>query len=192
MRTGTIRPIVELTIDNKYIRTIDHMHIMNSLGYKYIGVYNCITGKRKTYKGHKFILEKEYDKSELEDYNYILCIDENKNIIKKYKKLIDVEVDLFQFPLVSKCLNHKRVSHGGYIWLYQNELHLLDDKIKQLNKILNNEHLKRNKVHQYKGNKLVNTYDSVTDAAKHGFTRTCISKCLRGEQKTHLGYTFTY
>lgn len=193
MKNRSINPIIQLTIDNKFVRRIDQTHILAELNYKYSGVYQCAIGKRKTYKKHKFILERDYDKSKLEEYDYILCIDENKNIIHKYKKLSEVEYDLFNFSQVSLCLSHKRNMHGGYIWLYSSNLHMLDDKIKAFKSSLNKEHLLKHAVLQYKGDKLVQRYTSVRDAVERGnFTRCCIMKCISGKQKTHLGYSFKY
>ena len=193
MKNRSINPIIQLTIDNKFVRRIDQTHILEELNYSYRGVYQCAKGLRKTYKKHKFIFERDYDKNNLKEYNYILCIDENGKVINKYKKMSEVEFDLFNVSQVSLCLSHKRNMHGGYIWLYSENLHMLEDKIRAYKASLNKEHLKGNSILQYKGDKLIDKYDSITDAVTRGnFTRNCIYKCITGEQKTHLGYSFKY
>lgn len=49
------------------------------------------------------------------------------------------------------------------------------------------------KVYQYNlNNELINTFESLTEASKHGFRINNISSCCSGFQKTHKGYIWSY
>lgn len=44
----------------------------------------------------------------------------------------------------------------------------------------------------YKDGELVFTFSSTIECGRQGFDQSSVSKCCRGERKTHRGYTFKY
>lgn len=46
-------------------------------------------------------------------------------------------------------------------------------------------------VDQYtKSGELVKTYNSISETSKYGFSFGCVSRCVKGERKTHKGYVW--
>lgn len=47
-------------------------------------------------------------------------------------------------------------------------------------------------VGQFKNDTLIASFSSISDTAKLGFDRTCVSNCCRGIHKTHKGFTWKF
>lgn len=185
----SIYPIVQVK-NGKYVREIYNRVQMNDLELSYQSVYNCLNGKSSKHKGYNFYYKDEYKKLTKEETIQILGIDANRNIKFKYNKLSECEVDLFNKENIRKCLKGKQSSHKGYIWIYSNELQLIDEK---LHKFKNRVYGKERKVfYQYDEDEIIHKYNSLVEAENNGYVKSCIHKCLNGNMNTYLGYKWKY
>lgn len=84
--------------------------------------------------------------------------------------------------IANTCLGQSK-SCKGYYWSYNAEF----DSIKSVD-------LRKKKVLQLDLNgEFINEFVSVADASRaNGFSRTCISRCCRGERKQSSGYLWKY
>lgn len=86
-----------------------------------------------------------------------------------------------------ECVNHKRKSYNGYIWIKKDEFCNFDISNYK------NQNTQPRKILQcdFDGN-IIKEWDSANSATVDGFDCSCIIKCCRGKIKYHKGYIFRY
>lgn len=122
--------------------------------------------------------------------------------IKTFKSVFDTQkhndgYGYFERNCVARCARGERRRYRNYIWIYQNEYteELLNERVNKLKKKVEVKPEKATTsrtIYQYEDDILIHKYNSFKEVVDNGYIKSCISKCLTGKQKTHLGYTFTY
>lgn len=184
-------PVYQYALDGAFIcaypSIIDAAKIFNgSLDAKVVHIRQCLTGKRKTYKGFMwsvlyFDKIKPFEKTK-KVYQYTAEID----LIQVFDsaKEASMKTGLAQSSIQNVCGGYAKHA-GGYIFSYCPLTK--EDKI---NYIKNNWKM----VYQYTTElELVGTFESLNDAAmKTGINKYAISKCCTGASKTSGGFIFSY
>lgn len=119
----------------------------------------------------------------------ILCFEQDGTMIKRYESASQTLNDGYFIHGVIDCCEHKAVSCHGKIFMYEDEFFK-----KGFIKRERGDGRRHNAVVQcdLNGNK-INEYESVaTASAETGVTRSCISSCITGRQKTANGFIFVY
>lgn len=165
--------IAHYTIDNFIWETIDTANNVNELAEKekeYIKLYDSNHTGYNSDEGGGF-------KKDVYQYNT------TGNIIATYSSLSDVEKQLHidKRRISMACTNS--TLFGDSFWSYKenDSFHLLYDNRKKT-------------VAQYdlQGN-ILSRFDSVSEASKlTGISKTCISRCCRGERQSSKGYIWKY
>lgn len=117
----------------------------------------------------------------------IYCFNDRKELIAEYKNVAAV-VELLHYnpnSLRLACEQEVKTLYHGFFWNYE-------PCIKSTCENTNTGSAKP--VGQYDANgKLIQKYISIADAArKNGYTRTRISECCSGKQRTYKGYSWKY
>lgn len=91
-------------------------------------------------------------------------------------------LNLKRKSISNACLGYSK-SYKGFIWSYSkvfNPDYKIDDRIKS--------------VYQYSlDDKLISTFKSASDASRiTGISKTCITRCCRGERKQSAGFLWRY
>lgn len=159
-------------------------------------------------KDLKFVDEKIYSKDTItimtaqenqwlamaEFHKNIYQFDLNGTFIKKYNNLLEVS-QYTNFNM--SCINHSikgKYRHAyNYIWLDEENLNKLDERIKKASKPkkTNNKVVLQIDINT---GKIIHIYSSVKEAClqNNKFKQANISGCCRGEQKTAYGYMWRY
>jgi hypothetical protein len=91
---------------------------------------------------------------------------------------------------IDACCRGQRKSAGGYTWKYSDGVILLRSQYRQRKK---NNIKNKTSIEQYKDGQLINSYDSITEAASAtGVGRKNISNVLTGYSNTAGGYIWKY
>lgn len=118
------------------------------------------------------------------------------NFIKRWNSLCEANSFGFSDSKISSCCRGNRLSHGGYLWMYESDYILLskDDVFDKCNILRESiEKYSPKKVLQISldGN-IIKEWDSISKTTKYGFNKGCVSNCCIGRAKTHKGYKWIY
>ena len=107
--------------------------------------------------------------------------------IREYPSALEASKFLgFGKTSVSNCASGRRRENilHGYIFVYKENIKTLSQRME-----LCEEHWKKYKIVQYKGNNIIGIFDSIKEAGRStGINPTCIRKNIRGEFKRAGGY----
>ena len=112
----------------------------------------------------------------------------NGSIVNEWASMRKAAYDLnYDQCCIWECVNHKRKSYNGYIWIKKDEfcnfnINNYKNQNTQPRKILQCD---------FDGN-IVKEWDSANSATIDGFDCSCIIKCCKGKIKYHKGYIFRY
>lgn len=126
----------------------------------------------------------------------IIQLDANGKFIKRWNNLTSATNYGFLDSKISSCCKGKRITHGGYIWLYEKDYNNLsqDDILYMCKK-------SKEKLDKYSpikivqlatDNEFIREWNSISETVKYGFNKGCISNCCLGRTKTHKGYRWMY
>lgn len=123
--------------------------------------------------------------------------DLNMELIKIYSSISQAEKETnIVHNSISKCCKHKVKTAGGYIWIYETELHKLSElKILLIDNLVNkNKIVLGNQVYQFdKSLNFIQKFASIREAEKTtGVTHTNIAKVCKNELKTAGGYIWKF
>ncbi len=129
LRNLYINPIVMMDLDGTYIREFRNCKEA-SLYFNLIPsgyVCSVLSGKRKTCKGYRLILKKDYDPNNIERIvsgctREISQYDLQGNFIKHFLSFKEAELELGikgANSNISACCKNKRKNAYGYIWKYK-------------------------------------------------------------------------
>ena len=95
-----------------------------------------------------------------------------------------------QIDHINTIRNDNRVENLKWVSAKENNLNPIT--LSKHCEILKNREDQSKKVGQFKNGTLVKTYDSVSETGRCGFSFGCVSRCCRGERKTHKGYEWKF
>ena len=178
-------------------------------------IHKCCRGESKTHKGYKWYYKEDYDKLTEEEIKAITKKEPKKikTITKREVKEIvaistkDEEVlffenisqatkKIFDSGAIHRCCRGELNKHKGYKWYYKEDYDkLTEEEIKLEISLISNMKTSTPRgvvgVFLKDSNKKI-FYTSITQTTKDGFDKSSISKCCRGESKTHKGYKWYY
>lgn len=116
-------------------------------------------------------------------YNQLVQYDENGTLIETYNSLTEIKetLGIDKQRISNACLNS--TMFNGSFWSYR-----------QLEKITPKTDLRVKPVNQYSLNQeFIENFKSASEASrKTGISKTCISRCCRGERKSSSGFIWRY
>ncbi len=122
----------------------------------------------------------------------VSCFDVDGNLIDQFETIKAVAEKGFISCCVSNCLAGNQKTHGGFYWKYSNiELVDIEHKKSKKNHYQKKYHFKPVNCFDT-DEKLVHQFDSISVVIDKGYSRTCVSACLNGRQKTHKGLYWRY
>ena len=199
-----LKNIVAISTKSEEVLFFENISQISNSGFNINCVYTCCRGESKTHKGYKWYYKEDYDK---------LTEEEIKAITKKEPKKIvaistkDGKVLFFENSSqaikegfysgdIHKCCRGESKTHKGYKWYYKEDYDkLTEEEIKLEISLISNMKTSTPRgvvgVFLKDSNKKI-FYTSITQTTKDGFDKSSISKCCRGESKTHKGYKWYY
>lgn len=126
----------------------------------------------------------------------IVQLDTSGNLIKRWNSLKDATLCGFLDSKISSCCRGDRLSHGGYLWMYEKDYNSLDgdkilDRCKKIKESI--EKYSPKKILQLStSGEIIKEWNSTCETVKYGFNKGCVSNCCIGRAKTHKGYKWVY
>jgi len=187
------KPILQFDLDGIFIKEWKGAKsIKKQLGYD---VLNAVKNKKgQVVNSFIWVYKKEYELLGLQlkvyknsQYNQIVQIDKNMNLIKIWDNLKHIQDVLgFDNSDIAKCCKHERISSKGFYWLYKIEYDKgVSPKSNGANKSIVQLDLYDN---------LIKIWDSIKEASLFITNKAncCISECLCKKQKTAYGFKWMY
>lgn len=126
----------------------------------------------------------------------IVQLDTNGEFIKRWNSLKDTNLFGFLDSKISDCCRGNRLSHGGYIWMYESDYNLLDKEsiLVRCDKIRKSieKYLPKKVLQLSMSGEIIKEWNSICETVKYGFNKGCVSNCCIGRAKTHQGYRWMY
>lgn len=117
--------------------------------------------------------------------------------IKQWDSLADVEreLDINKTHICGVCNdNYGRKSSGGFMWIYEDEYYDFKDDLELIYNNQTGEYNKNPIVQLSLHGEYIQEFESMAQATRyvHGSSVDKISKCCKGERKSHLDYIWVY
>lgn len=182
------KPVLQIDLSGNVINeywSVAHASKLNNIDSR--GIYSCCNnGISKSSKGYIWIYKENYDCFDLEYYlnkkqkKQIEQYDLYGNLIKIWEHGCDVVKDGFKPSSVNSCCNHQRPSAHGYIWKFvDDDFIITEEYCKKIRTDLNR--LKKKKIYQIDlDNNIINTFNSMREAVRLGYSKYLITKCING------------
>ena len=196
----TPRPVIQLTINNEFIKEWD---VMNDAGATLKcgsgSIANCCKGIKKTCGGFRWGYKDDYEKGiELlankvyVKYTSVIQVTMDGDFIKEWDKIAQAAKDLniSKGNISACCAGLGRVkSAGGYRWMYKSDY---DDHDHEFVDVFVNK--KRKPIVQLTlDNVFVKEWDMIVTASKSfGMIKSGIQDCCKKRQKTARGFKWMY
>lgn len=194
------KKVYQYTLDGIYVREWENaQRASEELGISVSDIHTMCRKEKGIKKSGNFMWS--YTKldmmqpyvRETHSKEHILQLDNDFNIVKKYKNISYINKDEFNSDKVVECCKKKRqYSHNGYYWVYEKDFN--QDYIEYIIDRKNGKHRKptSKQINQYDLlNNLLNTFVSATEAEKYtGVNRNSIQAYCRGA--SNYGATSKY
>ena len=185
------KSIVQMNKEGKLIRIITKKCLFEEFGLNYRNVYATIKGYQKTHKGYIFCYLDDYNKGNFSLKNDpIIKLTTKGKFVCEYKNLKDVEYHGHTKNMVYKVLSnkYKQASHGGYLWIKKSDYNL-----ENVDKLVNHyNNIKKEKaVVMIDDNKVVHSFDSISEASRNGYDNAGIIRSIKLNVK-YLGHYWQY
>ena len=198
MSKTTPRPVIQLTINNEFIKEWD---VMNDAGTTLKcgtgSIANCCKGIKKTSGGFRWAYKDDYEKGidlfankVYIKYTSVIQVTMEGEFIKEWDKIAQAakELNINKNNISACCAGIGRTkSAGGYIWIYKSDY---DDH--ELAGIFVNKR-KKPVVQLTLDNVFVKEWDMIVTASKSfGMIKSGIQDCCKKRQKTARGFKWIY
>lgn len=187
-------PIVCLTLDGKFVKRYNSAaEAEREDGFTNTTVLTCCKGETLTCKGHLFMFEEDYLKNGAITYKKgksarckkVIQCDVQGNYIASYDSIQEASLSTgTSRTAIIGCVKGRYKKANGYIWVYE-----IDFPIKDIES--HKDKKKGRKVAQLypKTNKIINTFDRMTDAGKSvGTSHKNIHSVLDKPTQTAAGF----
>lgn len=145
--------------------------------------------KRKIRESKKYLTDQARENiRNSQESKPIFQVDLDGNIVKAWRGARDASRELkINQAAIWQCLHHDRLTLHGYIWIFSNEIDLLD-----LSKHQGQNTQPKRICQKNLDGSLVKIWDSANSAQRAGFECSSIIKCCKGRIRCHKGFLWSY
>ena len=156
--------------------------------------YNSANGYLWIYEDEEKSIKELLEQIPISCNHPVLQFSLNGELLREYSSFKEASrITNIDATLIGRAAKNNSMTAGGYIWLEKNSTITILQKLLLVN---NQNQSKKKQIGQYTlNNELIQTFNSITDAAKAIGKESCrsaIGKVCQGKQKTSCGYIWKY
>ncbi|HWR30605.1 MAG TPA: NUMOD4 domain-containing protein [Negativicutes bacterium] len=140
---------------------------------------------------HKENMKHAYENNmrDFKEARPVLQYDLSGDLVNEYKTIHDAEKAGFNHSHIISCCVGRRNEHGGYVWIYKEDVGTIEKRIYRANHKLT---IGKPVVQMDLDGNEIAKFNSATEPEGCGFLHAKIIACCRGQRNTHGGYKWKY